>query len=65
MQKVWVITSANRGLGRAFTEAAPKGERIRNPSSSTDQLAAVLTLHLDLNDRLAAALLNQHHETAE
>jgi NAD(P)-dependent dehydrogenase (short-subunit alcohol dehydrogenase family) len=35
MSKVWLITGASRGLGRAFTEVVLRGERVvataRNP----------------------------------
>ncbi|MGC7103028.1 SDR family oxidoreductase [Amycolatopsis lurida] len=60
--RVWFITGASRGLGRAFTEAAlAAGDRVVGASrdiSPLDDLAArhpgrLLALHLDVTDRAA------------
>ncbi|WP_064741916.1 SDR family NAD(P)-dependent oxidoreductase [Hamadaea tsunoensis] len=64
MSKVWFITGAARGLGRAFTEAAlARGDRVaattRNPQRLTDLVSAyadaILPLALDVNDEDAVA----------
>ncbi|GIF76424.1 SDR family oxidoreductase [Asanoa siamensis] len=60
--RVWFVTGASRGLGRAFTQAAlDAGDRVVGAArdvSSLDALAAVhpdrlLTLALDVTDRAA------------
>jgi NAD(P)-dependent dehydrogenase (short-subunit alcohol dehydrogenase family) len=60
--RVWFITGASRGLGRAFTEAAlAAGDRVVGPArdvSPLDSLAAqhpgrLLALRLDVTDRAA------------
>ena len=62
MKKVWFITSANRGLGRAFVEAAlERRDQVaatsRNPDSLKDLSERygdlVLPLKLDITDRQA------------
>jgi len=60
MQKVWFITGANRGLGRAFTEAAlERGDKVAATSRKSGALAElhdkygelVLPIELDTTDR--------------
>jgi NADP-dependent 3-hydroxy acid dehydrogenase YdfG len=42
MSKVWLITGASRGLGRAFTEEVLKaGHRVVATARNSDQLADV------------------------
>ena len=61
-RKVWFITGANRGLGRAFVEAAlERGDQVAATSRNLDALAElserfgdnVLLLSLDITDRAA------------
>ena len=67
-QKVWFITGANRGLGRAFVEAAlERGDHVTATSRNVESLAELsekygdllFTLSLDITDREAvrAAIL--------
>ena len=62
MQKVWLITSANRGLGHAFAEAALKrGDRVAAACRNSDDLndlseqhgELVLPVAFDTTDRMA------------
>ncbi|MEU6573438.1 SDR family oxidoreductase [Streptomyces sp. NPDC046805] len=62
MSKIWFITGASRGFGRAFTEAAlSRGERVAATARDTKALQdlvdvhgdAVLPLTLDVTDRQA------------
>ncbi|GAA3191304.1 MULTISPECIES: SDR family oxidoreductase [Streptomyces] len=62
MSKIWFITGASRGFGRAFTEAAlSRGDRVAATARNTDTLKdladvhgdAVLPLKLDVTDRRA------------
>ncbi|MFI9509856.1 SDR family NAD(P)-dependent oxidoreductase [Nocardia sp. NPDC052566] len=71
MTRTWFITGANRGLGRAFTEAAlAQGDRVvataRNPRSMADLDGDRLTvLPLDVRDRdRVIATVNQAFEVA-
>jgi NAD(P)-dependent dehydrogenase (short-subunit alcohol dehydrogenase family) len=61
-KKVWFITGANRGLGRAFVEAAlERGDQVAATSRSPESLkdlshkysSLVLPLKLDITDRKA------------
>ena len=63
MSKVWLITGASRGLGRAFTEEALKaGHRVVTAASNSEQLAdvaskfgeSVRTVSLDVTDEAQA-----------
>jgi NAD(P)-dependent dehydrogenase (short-subunit alcohol dehydrogenase family) len=67
--RVWFITGASRGLGRAFTEAAlAAGDRVVGAArdvSPLDELAAqhpgrLLALRLDVTDRAAAVDVVAH-----
>ncbi|MFF8772192.1 SDR family oxidoreductase [Kitasatospora sp. NPDC015120] len=71
MSKIWFLTGASRGLGRAFTEAAlSRGDRVAATARNTDTLTglaetygdAVLPLALDVTDRAAvqAAVTTAH-----
>lgn len=64
MSKVWFVTGAGRGLGRAITRAAlDRGDRVAATSRRLEDVAdlpdrygeAVLPLGLDIRDRAAAA----------
>ena len=73
MTRTWFITGANRGLGRAFTEAAlGAGDRVvataRDPRAMAELNSGpsgdrLLTLPLDVRDRAAAAAVA--HEAVE
>ncbi|MEV0356925.1 SDR family NAD(P)-dependent oxidoreductase [Nocardia sp. NPDC050697] len=59
MTRTWFVTGANRGLGRAFTEAAlDAGDRVvataRDPRRMPFEHERLITLPLDVRDRAAA-----------
>src|SRR5580704_11961748 len=61
MSKTWLITGANRGLGRAFTEAALEaGDRVIAAARSPEQLAELVSSY---GENIRAIPLDVTNET--